>query len=195
MWQMQTNHTNSNGPGSEDELRLEEESADNNWASKVRKLSTELCDAKQLAADHLQGWQRAKADLINYRRTVEAERANDKMRATYEVLQDIIPVLDSFDGAMTHEEWKNTDETWRTGVEQIAAQLHRVLEERGVELFGIVGETFDPRLHECVGVAAAHASGSADTVATVLQKGYKSGDIVLRPAKVVVAQAVHEDTT
>ncbi len=161
---------------------------------RIAELRRELKTAHTQSADNLTGWQRAKADLINYRRTIESERVTDRARAVHEVLREVVPVLDSFDGAMSQSGWAEADATWRTGVERIANQLRGVLANRGVEQYGATGDEFDPRIHECVGVVVASETQKQDKVATVLQSGYKVADAILRPAKVVVAQAQETDS-
>ena len=74
----------------------------------------------------------------------------------------------------------------RKGVEMINTQAQQVFEKLNVTAFGAVGETFDPNIHHCVGTVDAEGVESG-AIALVLQKGYKLGDKVIRPAMVQVA--------
>jgi len=172
----------------EDIALEEEEVSAHALKDTLRTLRTELVACKQQRDENLAGWQRAKADLVNFRRSVEEDRARDLTRARGSVIRSLIPALDSFASAMEAESWKSVETGWREGIERTVQQITKALHELGLERFGRDGEAFDPTLHECVSVAPAHEPSKDHTLAHVLQAGYRVQDEVIRPAKVVVAQ-------
>jgi molecular chaperone GrpE len=128
---------------------------------------------------------RALADFDNYRRRVERERASAAQRGKRDIILSLLEVMDGFDRALQH--MVNSPSSVTGGVEAIHRQLLGLLEAQGVTPFNSVGEVFDPGLHEAIAPVASdeHAPG---VVTDELQRGYRWGDEVLRPARVRVAQ-------
>jgi len=151
--------------------------------AKLKKLKEELAAVKKERQEYLDGWQRAKADLINAKK--EAGEALRRATATGKELfvEELIPALDSFDMAMQGEAWKNVDAAWRSGVESIRSQILGVLQAHGIEMFGKEGEKFDPTLHEPIQEVGG---GESHIVARVLRSGYRSKSRILRPAQVAI---------
>jgi molecular chaperone GrpE len=156
--------------------------------SKLKSLRKELLTTQQERDANLTGWQRAKADLVNFRRNVEEDRVRDTARQKGKIIQNILPALDSFESAMAGTAWNEVDTTWREGVERIRTQLLSALEREGVTSFGTPGEVFDPAQHECMSVTPTNDASHDHTIAHVLQKGYRIGTEVIRPAMVTVWQ-------
>jgi molecular chaperone GrpE len=154
---------------------------------KLKTLRDELKKAQGERDEHLAGWQRAKADLVNFRRNVEEDRVRDQARLKGKVIQAVLPTLDSFESAVADKSWGEVEQHWREGVERIKDQLEKSLGREGLVSFGSAGDSFDPNLHECMSVVPTSDAGD-ETIAQVLQKGYKIGDEVIRPAKVIVFQ-------
>lgn len=151
--------------------------------AKLKKLKDELAAVKKERQEYLDGWQRAKADLINAKK----EAGETLQRATgigKEIfIEELIPALDSFDLAMQGDAWQKVDAAWRSGVESIRSQILGVLAAQGIETFGKEGEKFDPMLHEAI---QELDGGDSHTVARVLRSGYRSKTRVLRPAQVAI---------
>lgn len=166
----------------------EDEAAGMSLKDKLTAVRKELAAVRAERDEHLAGWQRAKADLINYRRMVSEDQERDKARAKGAVVRSIIPALDSFETALTSDSWQRVSAQWRDGVERIHNQLMKALAAEGVTVFGGAGDTFNPAEHECMSVAQTDDPSKDHTVMQVLQKGYRIGTEVVRPAKVVVAQ-------
>lgn len=156
--------------------------------TKLKALRTELAATKKECQENLTGWQRTKADLANFRRMVEEDKERDGIRARAKLVRELIPGLDAFDAAMADPKWGEVGQSWREGMERVAAQFHKVLEQEGLESYGAVGDAFDPTVHECMSMHSTDAAEKDHTIAQVLQKGYKIGDEVVRAAKVVVYQ-------
>lgn len=158
-------------------------------SEKVKKLKDELkkCDAEK--KEYLDGWQRAKADYINYRKD-EGKRFEDMARfVTAGLVDDMLPVLDSFDLALAHglSAQAGLPNDAEKGILMIRAQFEDVLRKRGItEIKVEAGEGFNTEKHESVGeVESEHPAG---TIAEVVQKGYLFRDKVLRPARVRIAK-------
>ncbi|MBP9760282.1 MAG: nucleotide exchange factor GrpE [Candidatus Pacebacteria bacterium] len=172
-----------------EEVMLEEtETTASALKDKLKKLREELKVCQKERDEHLAGWQRAKADMVNFRRTVEEDRARDSARVRGKIVSALLPALDGFDSAMMTEGWKNVEETWREGMERIATEFHKVLEAEGLTVYGMVGDPFDPTFHDCMSVTSTDEETQDHTIAQVFQKGYTIGGEVIRPAKVAVYQ-------
>jgi molecular chaperone GrpE len=163
-----------------------EEGAAGNAAIKKLRERAKKCEAERM--EYLSGWQRAKADLVNANKRHEEERKRFAAMGQAQVIDSILPALDSFDMAMANKEaWEKVDGTWRTGVEYIRSQLSSALTGFSVTPFGQVGDTFDPNLHHSIETVKAESADKDNTIAVVVQKGYKMGEAVIRPAVVKVA--------
>lgn len=151
------------------------------------KLRDELKVAHEERASYLDGWQRAKADLINYKRTADEESKRAFARGATSVVMDVLSALDSFDMAFGNKEaWEAAPKNWRDGVEYIHQQLLAVLRERGVEPFSPLGEHFDPHSHESIGTTPVEKPEQEGIITAVIQQGYRLNGDVIRPARVHV---------
>ena len=128
---------------------------------------------------------RALADFDNYRRRVERERASADRAGKRDVILSVLEVLDSFEAALAHVQ--QAPPSVVAGVEAVYRKLLGSLEKHGVKPFTSVGQQFDPLIHEAIGSVPSeqHPPG---TVVDELQRGFKLGDELLRPARVRVAQ-------
>lgn len=141
-----------------------------------------------LAAQRLDDLQRLNAEYVNYKRRVDRDRAAVQERAVRDVLETLLPVLDDIQLARDHGDL--TDGPFAA----IADKLEGSLGKFGLARFGAVGEPFDPMHHEALMHAPWDASNAelptdatTTTVVQVLQPGYRTGDQVIRPARVAVA--------
>jgi molecular chaperone GrpE len=128
---------------------------------------------------------RALADFDNYRRRIERDRASAARSGKRDVILSLLEVLDGFDRALNHID--DAPSSVAQGVQAIHRNLLGVLERHGVTRFDSLGEPFDPRFHDAIGTVNSDEVESG-TVADELQRGYRWGDQVLRPARVRVAQ-------
>ncbi|MFW0871166.1 MAG: nucleotide exchange factor GrpE [Patescibacteria group bacterium] len=144
---------------------------------------TEAQKIERERKEYLEGWQRAQAELINLKRRHEEERKIFTTLGKETLLRELIPMLDNFNAAFSNTiMWESVDENWRRGIEYIHSQFIETLENNGVKLYGAVGDSFDPELHEVL-----ESAPEGDTVEEVVHQGYKIGDKVIRPAKVKLA--------
>ncbi len=139
---------------------------------------------EQLRAEH-EMYLRALADFDNYRRRVERESARTARSGKRDVMLSLLEVMDGFDRAFQHAE-KNQSALWE-GVQAIHGKLLAVLQAQGIAPFESVGQKFDPALHEAIAAVKANGNPSG-VIVDDLQRGYRWGDEVLRPARVRVAQ-------
>lgn len=153
--------------------------------AKMDKLKHELKEAKEKRDEYLDGWQRAKADMVNIRREAAENAVRAASRGKESLLEDLLPALDSFDMAAMSESWGAIDESWRSGMEQVRNQLLNALSQHGIERFGKVGEQLDHVLHE-VAQEVEDVAGESGTIVRVLRYGYRAGDRILRPAHIIV---------
>lgn len=154
-------------------------------AERITELERELETALSQAAEQLQARQRAAADLSNYRRRTEEERAVVTQLANAVLIGKLLAVLDDFDRALASVP-AEVHESWVEGVRLVERKLRTVLEAEGVTPIEAVGEPFDPNLHEAV-LHEQTAEHPDNTVIGEVQRGYRLHDRVLRPALVRVA--------
>ena len=155
----------------------------------IKKLKKELSETKEKCAEYLEGWQRARADLVNARKRDDEARKSFTEFAKEGIISDLLPVLDSFESAMGNKEaWEKVDPNWRTGVEYIFTQLERALETHKLVALDPIGKPFNPLEHDSVGHEEVDKKNDGKVVG-VKQKGYKIGEKIIRPARVIVGEA------
>ena len=133
---------------------------------------------------YLDDLQRLKAEFDNYRKRAARDQESLVARAHERLVKELLPVLDdlgrALEAAEQHEEAKLED-----GVRLVHRQLSDVLVKEGLTEIETDG-AFDPHVHEAL--LAQPSDAEPGTVIEVLQKGYRLGDHVLRPARVIIAQ-------
>jgi molecular chaperone GrpE len=170
-----------------DDVQFEDIEEGENPALLIKKLREKLRTCENEKKEYLDGWQRMRADYANARKEEESRRGDMTKFASEGLVEDLLPILDSFGMAFGNKEaWEKVDANWRTGVEYIHAQLLSVLESRGLLEIGIVGEKVDPRNHIATEAIPVADGSKVDTVIEVVQKGYRLHSKVIRPAKVKV---------
>jgi molecular chaperone GrpE len=152
---------------------------------KLETLQHELELAREESEEHMRAWQRAAADLANYRRRVDDERLVVAQFANAALITKLLAVLDDFDRALEHLP-AEADDSWVEGVRLVERKLRGVLESEGVTPIEAVGQPFDPNVHEAV-LHEETADHPDNHVIAELQRGYRLHDRVLRPALVRVA--------
>lgn len=127
---------------------------------------------------------RLAAEYDNFRKRSQREKEALYADVTASSVASLLPIIDNVERALAAE--NASAEDMRKGVEMINTQAVQALEKLGVSGFGAVGDEFDPNIHHCVGTTDAEGVESG-AIAVVLQKGYKMGDKVIRPAMVQTA--------
>jgi len=150
----------------------------------LAELEKQLTEAKSQAAEYKDGWQRSVADFQNYRRRVEAEKADTYQTAVGSIIKRYLPILDDMERALAA---RPADLAWVEGVELIYRKLQAILEAEGLKRIDAEGQMFDPNFHEAILQEPAQGVESGRVIA-VVQNGYMLGQRVIRPAMVRVAQ-------
>ena len=127
--------------------------------------------------------QRTQADFENYRKRVARESIAAQERGAVKLAQELLPALDNLDRALAEA---GGEDGLREGVRLVRSELHAALARVGIECFSPQGEAFDPSEHEAMAQQPVEGAKSG-TVAEVFQPGYRLGDTIIRPARVLVA--------
>ena len=132
---------------------------------------------------------RKAAEVENLRKQ-SAQRVQKASRdGMRRVASELLPALDDFERALAHAEAEEGDEEHHltAGIRLVQQKMVEALRRAGIEQYAPKGEPFDPHLHEAVAQQPATDGAQPGTVLEVVQNGYRLGDDVLRPARVVVA--------
>jgi len=140
---------------------------------------------RDLVAEYRDRAARAEAELANFRTRVERDRQANREAVIAEVIRSLLPAMDDLDRAETHGDLAGTP------LELVAQKLRANFERYGVTAVGVVGEAFDPSLHEAV-VRLPDPEATSETVAEVIEGGYQMGERLVRPAKVAVTVPASE---
>ena len=159
----------------EEKVQVEEEAAEE--VSKEDELKKQL-DEKN---DQLL---RVAAEYDNFRRRSQREKEALYSDCKASVIKELLPVIDNFDRVFANPDVEYED--FKKGVEMTFKQFGETFKKIGVEAFGAEGEQFDPNIHNAVMHTEDESLGE-NVITTVLAKGYKLGDKIIRPAMVVVA--------
>jgi len=150
-------------------------------------LEKQLEECQKMCEEYLNGWKRAQADFVNYKKEEgkRAERITEV--AQEELLRELLPILDTFDIAeeSISEEMRNDQSVH--GILQTKKQLLDFLKQYNIVPLEVVGTSFDPLLHEAVEMIATDEEEEGIILEEV-QKGYMINERVLRPAKVKIVQ-------
>lgn len=159
------------------------------------QLGDPTADLQAKCDEYLAGWKRARADYENLLKSNAQLREEDRKRLRVQLADDLLPVIDNFGYVTKHvpdlstvpDDFKKKFDTWFQGIQHIDRQFAEALKALGVEPIPTIGEKFDPNVHESGG--SRHEEGKEEgIVLEELIKGWKMGDLVLRPAKVIVNQ-------
>ncbi len=163
---------------------VKQNSHSENEQPKILSAEEKLAECEKQRDEYLAGWQRARADFINYKKE-ENKRFEDLIRFSNEdLLEDLIGVLDSFDLGLAALEKAGPVEK---GVYMIHSKLDDVMKQRGLERLGVkVGDKFNPFLSEAI--VEMDSEQPAGTILEIIESGYKLHDKVLRPARVKVSK-------
>ncbi len=151
----------------------------------VEGLRARLEEEKEKAQGYLEKWQRGAADFQNHKRRVEQERSEVGRLANASLVINLLPLVDDIERALRTVDAKLAGLTWIDGIWLIYRKFQAVLENAGCREIPADGLPFDPKVHEAI----SEAPGEEGKVVSVVQKGYKLGDRVVRPAMVIVGKA------
>ncbi|WP_201518326.1 nucleotide exchange factor GrpE [Gulosibacter hominis] len=140
----------------------------------------EPAEAAETESEHLEDLRRVTAEYANYRRRTEREKAELRSHATASLVKQLLPVVDDLGRAKQAGDLEEG-----SAMRVIADKLLGIIERMGVEAYGATGETFDPTIHEAI-AQLPNPEVEVETIADVVELGYRIGEIELRPAKVAV---------
>jgi molecular chaperone GrpE len=161
------------------------EATDQNKNAKADDSLSEIERLKEELRREHDMYLRALADYDNYRRRIERDRSAAARSGKRELILQLLDVLDGFDRARQH--LSDAPESVAEGLQLLQRKLLGLLEAQGVTPLQSLGETFNPELHDAIGTVKSEDI-EPGTVAEEMQRGYRWGDDVLRPARVRVAQ-------
>lgn len=148
----------------------------------------ELVEAQKEAEAYKDRWVRLVAEFENYKKRMAKEFSALIKSASEDLIRDLLPILDAVDRALYHRGDGQTDsEEFRQGIKMIMEELPRTLQGRNLSEIDAEGKKFDPNFHEAL-MQVDSADYDAEMVAEVIEKGYRLGDKVIRPAKVTVSR-------
>ena len=153
-------------------------------------LEEQLADAEARVLEQRENWLRAMADAENARKRAQTDIASAHKYGVERIIESLVPVMDSLAAALaTPDSSADTaPDTLRTGVDLTLKQLKSAFEKAAVtEINPATGEKFDPHHHQAI--TAVESDAEPNTVVSVMQKGYRLHDRVIRPALVMVAKA------
>lgn len=174
----------------DEDIILEEEFSEDShvgqdYQKKIKSLKEKLEKCQSEKQEYLDGWQRAQADFINFKKQNDSLFVQAKESSTIDIVESLLPILDSFDmalGGTFDESFKK----WLTGFEYVHQQFKKVLEEYSVTEINPVGEQFSPELHEAVEEIITEDESQDHMVAHVILKGYRMPKRIIRAATVKV---------
>ena len=126
---------------------------------------------------------RLAADYDNFRKRSQKEKEQSYGNGKADAVEKLLPVYDNLERALNQE---TADEAYKKGVEMTMTQLVSIFEGLGVEIFGNVGDAFDPNIHNAV-MHIEDEAAEENTITQVFQKGFKLGEKIVRFAMVQVA--------
>jgi len=155
--------------------------------AELEAVRQELTKTQTQCKEYSEGWQRERADFLNYRKRVERDQAQLNQVITANIIKKYLSVGDDMERALANRPQNAESQDWWAGVELISRKLQNILESEGVQEIPADGEMFDPGLHEAITHEDAPGIESHRIIA-VVQKGYRIGDRIIRPAVVRVAR-------
>lgn len=161
---------------------------------KLKELKEKIVKLEKKAEDNLDGWKRAKADYINFKKESETKQTELIQFVTTNIVGSLLPVLSSFKQAVKHIPKEQEKENWVVGIIQTKKQIDSFLKDLGLEEIKTVGEKFNPEFHEAVDKKKVSETDKGEnkveegTIIEEVSSGYKMGDKVVIPAKVIVSE-------
>lgn len=156
--------------------------------AEIETLKQQLTASQAKAAENLDGWLRQQAEFANYKRRQQTELSSLRAMATSDLIKRLLPIIDDFDRAAKNLPEALKDNTWITGLMLVQRKMQMVLEFEHVKVIAAnPNDKFDPTQHEAISQDDAEGIDSGNVIEE-LQRGYKIGDKVLRPALVRVAR-------
>ena len=152
----------------------------------IKLLREEIENSKKTEAEYVDRIKRIQADYENYRKRTLKEHLDLIKRANKDLIDNLLPVLDSFENALAlSEQSEEIEDDFHKGVRMIYNKLMDVLEKEGLKIIDPAGKEFDPQICEAA-VSEVSDKFKDQQIISVLRKGYMLNDYVIRPAVVKV---------
>ena len=145
-----------------------------------------LTEQRELAGRYLDLAQRTQADFDNYRKRMAREVRAAEARGVGRLARELLPALDNLERALAAADVSDPEHDLSQGIRLVTAELSAALGRTGIQGYDPMGEPFDPAQHEAVAQQPVEGT-QAGIVVQVLQSGYRLNDVILRPARVIVA--------
>lgn len=155
-----------------------------------QSLEDQLTELREERDSYLDGLQRSRADLDNFRKRATQEKLQAASRGKADLLHALMPILGNMRLALQHAD-QDADAV-RQGVQMIWQQFEGFMRDQGIEPIATVGETFDPARHEALSTVPATDDHPPDTIVTEVKAGYLFEGRLLSPSQVVVARSADE---
>jgi molecular chaperone GrpE len=168
----------------ESEVAESEPASEDDGGQQVQQDLHELATKAEKADEYLALAQRTQADFENYRKRAARDAELAQSRGVAKLVKELLPAIDNLDRALKAA--SDEDSQLIEGIKLVHSDLLSALQRVGVEPFSPEGEAFDPQFHEAVAQQPIEGVESG-VVAEVFQQGFRLGDSVLRPARVLVA--------
>jgi molecular chaperone GrpE len=175
------------GDDIEEEVTVEpevgEEAGEARPEEKIAKMREELSACRKDKQEYMDGWQRAKADYVNALKRFETDNKAAEFKGKVKAVETLLPAFDALERAKEHLEARPPS---KEDFLAIAKQLESAFATLGLEETGKVGEKFDPAFHEALGQDKVESADEDDIITAILERGWRVGDSIIRPAKVRV---------
>jgi molecular chaperone GrpE len=146
-----------------------------------------LVERAEKADEYLDLAQRTRAEFENYRKRAVRETAAAQDRGAAKLAMELLPAIDNLDRALAHAAGdENGDASFVAGIRHVQSDVLAALKRAGIEPYSPEGQPFDPQFHEAVAQQPFEGT-EPGTVVEVYQRGYRQGESILRPARVIVA--------
>ena len=177
-------------PVDEEALEVENPSEDEMVTIPLKEYADQLEELDSLRAkvdDFSDGWQRERADFSNYRKRIDRDKESDRLSYRIDILRKYLDVHDDLERAVKNIPDEIAATPWFSGLELIFQKLTRLLKNEGIEEIEAEGKVFNPDFHEAIS-SEENPDFKNEEIIEVVQKGYKLGDRVIRPARVKIAK-------
>lgn len=181
-------------PSGDSDIIIEEEfnedsGVGHSYQKKIDTLQKNLKKCQSEKTEYLDGWQRAQAEFVNYKKNNANIFEHAKDASIQEIVESLLPVLDSFDMALSGT-YDDSFKKWLTGFEYVHTQLKKILEQYDVTEMNPMGEEFCPEFHEASEEVETLKQDDDGKIAQVVLKGYQTPKRIIRAPQVKVYKCV-----
>lgn len=170
-----------------DEVKEKKQQKKHDDSKKLNKIEKALAKAEAERDSFKDSYQRTFSEFNNFKKRNQTAASLAVKTGSCDTLEKIIPVLDNFERALEQVDGQE-DNAFAKGMRMVYKQLLDIIEGMGVKEIPSLGELFDPNLHQAIQQMEAEEGVEANTVVTVVQKGYMVEERILRHSMVIVSK-------